>query len=243
MYGRPSKRMRRIKPVARVGAVDINVRYDILAHQRSGKGRSDEFDDVLEGEVLFKLDSGNFYRDNSLHVLSCLNLMPENKQEAADAQPFNGDRKPPQWIVAGVAVTGFSPRTDVYEQGFVLQVSGLTSVFNNSGKLINAGDNVYVTASDSAPTPTGIPHNKKLLQLVTDTGVEGKKLVDSGDAQFLGTCAKGGPSKSTIDIVLHQCGPANVPPAPVKNLNAAARFTRPAASVPKPKAKKSKSSK
>ena len=217
--------MRRIKPVARVGAVDLNCRYDIYAHKTRVRAAdtSDECFDVHEGEVVYKSDSGNFYRDNSLHVMSCTNGL-------------NGT-----WKVAGVAVTGFSPRTDVYEQGFVIQCSGLTSIFNNSNATINAGENVYVVQSDTAPTPTGVPRSKKLLQLVTDTGDERLPV----GAQFLGTCAKGGSSKSTIDIVLHQCGPANITGNVAENLNepVAARFTSAAASVPKPKAKKSKSSK
>lgn len=223
MYGRPSKRMRRIKPVARVGAVDLNCRYDIHAHKTRVRSAdtTDECFDVHEGEVVYKSESGNFYRDNSLHVMSCTNGL-------------EGD-----WKVAGVAVTGFSPRTDVYEQGFVIQVSGLTSIFNNSENTINAGENVYVVNAASAPTPTGVPRSKKLLQLVTDTREEG---LPEG-AQFLGTCAKGGSSKSTIDIVLHQCGPSNINAEENLVDNAAARFTKPAASLSKSRAKKSKSSK
>lgn len=227
MYGRPSKRMRRIKPVARVGAVDLNCRYDIHAHKmrKTAADTSDECFDVHEGEVVYKSNSGNFYRDNSLHVMSCTNGLDDT------------------WKVAGVAVTGFSPRTDVYEQGFVIQVSGLTSIFNNSNATINAGENVYVVKAPNAPTPTGVPRSKQLLQLVTDT----KEQELPADAQFLGTCAKGGSSKSTIDIVLHQCGPAKINANVAENLEedkVGARFTRPAASVPKPRAnKKSKSSK
>ena len=76
MYGRPSKRMRRIKPVARVGAVDINVRYDIYGRQslKDKDGScSDECYDILEGEVLYAKTGANYYRNNSLHLLSCVN--------------------------------------------------------------------------------------------------------------------------------------------------------------------------
>lgn len=180
MYGRPSKRFRRIKPVARVGAIDINVRYDIQQFQLNRQRATDECFDVLEGEVLFKAPAGDFYRDNSLHVLSCL-----EGQEAFE--------------VAGVAVTGFSPRTDVYEQGFVLQVSGLTTIYNNSGNTINAGEEVFVELPDlrqnvvQDQNPNGVPRTKKLLKLTTDP-----------NEHFLGTCVKGGPKKGTIDIVLHK---------------------------------------
>ncbi len=184
MYGRPSKRFRRIKPVARVGAIDINVRYDIQQFQLHRKSATDECFDILEGEVLFKVPAGNFYRDNSLHVLSC----------------HEGQNN---FEVAGVAVTGFSPRTDVYEQGFVLQASGLTSIYNNSANTINAGSDVYVRFGNNDSfrrNPNGVPHKKKLLQLVT---IPANAAVPAG-TKFLGTCVKGGPSKGTIDVVLHK---------------------------------------
>lgn len=198
MYGRPSKRFRRIKPVARVGAIDINVRYDIQQFQVNRKKATDECFDILEGEVLFKVKAGNFYRDNSLHVLSC----------------HEGQRDANEWSVAGVAVTGFSPRTDVYEQGFVLQASGLTSIYNNSPNTINAGSDVYVKFGpddndDRQRNPNGVPRKKKLLQLTTVP-----------NRHFLGTCVKGGPSKGTIDVVLHKHPSSafvNVVQAPAQN--------------------------
>ena len=151
MYGsRPSKRQRRIKPIARIGAVDVTVRYDIhgLQKARGNSNCSDECFDVLEGELLFReAAKGNFYRDNSLHVMSCAAGLP-------------GEAK-----FAGVAVTGFSPRTDVYEQGFVTQISGLCSVFNNSGGAFTAGESVHVTFSKNSSTsnnPNGVPYKKVL---------------------------------------------------------------------------------
>ena len=231
MYGRPSKRMRRIKPVARVGAVDLNCRYDI----HSQKVNAEKLIIVPVTSVMISskaklyLKPKKHHRNNNLHVLSCTNGLDDDK-----------------WTVAGVAVTGFSPRTDVYEQGFVIQVSGLTSIFNNSPGTINAGDNVYVSVSGSAPNPTGVPRTKQLLQLTTSE-VEG--------SQLLGMCAKGGAKQSTIDIVLHRGGSSRVPSSAASSSSAeskddnatfeepvAARF-RAGASVAKPKAKKSKSSK
>lgn len=192
MYGRPSKRFRRIKPVARVGAIDINVRYDIQQFQLNRQKATDECFDVLEGEVLFKTPDGDFYRDNSLHVLSCF-----------EGQ-YNAQERPKDFSVAGVAVTGFSPRTDVYEQGFVLQVSGLTTIYNNSGKTINAGEEVFVMAPNGNAVqdqnPNGVPRTKKLLKLFAPAA-NGEV---PANAKFLGTCVKGGPKKGTIDIVLHK---------------------------------------
>lgn len=184
MYARPSKRQRRIKPIARIGAVDVTVRYDIVGHQkqRTAGKCSDECFDVMEGELLFHREKSNFYRDNSLHVMSCL-----NGTTAGDDLKF-----------AGVAVTGFSPRTDVYEQGFVTQISGLCSVFNNSGGYFPAGETVSVDfSSDGNNNPNGVPYRKKLVKLV------------KGDSNPIGICVKGGANKSTIDIILHRSGNQN----------------------------------
>lgn len=194
MYGRPSKRMRRIKPVARVGAVDINVRYDIYGRQtlknQQGNGCPDECYDILEGEVLYKLKQGSFYRENSLHLLSCTNgLLSTAELEAVQDK----------WEPCGVAVTGFSPKVDVYEQGFVLQVSGLTTIYNNSGGSINAGDSVYVNLETGNPVnnPTGVPLSKKLLVL------------NKAEGKMIGTCVRGGRNKESIDVVLHRCTDSN----------------------------------
>ena len=74
MYNnRPSKRFRRVKPVARVGAVDISVRYD-LRNYKTNNGQARVVPaSVLIIEVLFKPKGANIYRNNSLHVLSCSN--------------------------------------------------------------------------------------------------------------------------------------------------------------------------
>lgn len=185
MYARPSKRQRRIKPIARIGAVDVTVRYDLVGMQKQrASGCSDECFDVMEGELLFSRKESNFYRDNSLHVMSCLNGV-EDKEKLE---------------FAGVAVTGFSPRTDVYEQGFVTQISGLCSVYNNSGDYIPAGATVYAKyeldagRSMNTNNPAGVPYRKRLVTLSK-----------TGD-QAIGTCVKGGGNKATIDIILHRCG-------------------------------------
>lgn len=196
MYNnRPSKRFRRVKPVARVGAVDISVRYDLRNYKTNNgqaRGCSSECFDILEGEVLFKPRGANIYRNNSLHVLSCSN--------------GSNDIGAPH--VCGVAVTGFNLKHDVYEQGFVMQASGLCTIFNNSGENIPAGEPIYVKFnprdSDGKPirnssNPQGIPLEKQLLQLVT----KGNDNVQPEKSSFLGTCVKGGKNKSNIDIVLH----------------------------------------
>lgn len=197
MYARPSKRQRRIKPIARIGAVDVTVRYDLVGMQKQrASGCSDECFDVMEGELLFSRNKSNFYRDNSLHVMSCLNGIKATQKNSAGEDV----EQDPGLDFAGVAVTGFSPRTDVYEQGFVTQISGLCSVYNNSGEYIPAGAPVYAQyildtgSSMNTNNPAGVPYRKRLVTLSKKGG------------QPIGTCVKGGGNKATIDIILHRCG-------------------------------------
>lgn len=174
MYGqRPNKRQRRIKPVARLGAVDIAVRYDIHNGRRIGNPENRV---IHEGELVFSVHGASLYRDNSLHVLS----NHEGKSEIH---------------FAGVAVTGFDPKHDVYEQGFVIQVSGLCSIFNNSGKTILPGQPLYALADRPATDQLGNRHDKKLLKLST---------IPAGNVGFVGTCVRGGRKGTTIDVVLHR---------------------------------------
>lgn len=176
MYGvRPSFRQRRIKPIARAGAIDVAVRYDIHAAREQVNHESSN---VLEGELVFSTESSNLYRDHSLHVLSNLALVRNKKVK-----------------FQGVAVTSFDAKHDVYEQGFVIQVSGLCSVFNNSEGTINPGQKVYAVTAPSHHTAGGTPFEKRPLRLTT---------LQKPDHQFVGTCVKGGQRRATIDIVLHR---------------------------------------
>ena len=174
MYGqRPNKRQRRIKPVARLGAVDIAVRYDI----HNGRSIGNPENRVIhEGELVFSVKGASVYRDNSLHVLS-------NHETNSEIH------------FAGVAVTGFDPKHDVYEQGFVIQVSGLCSIFNNSGNTILPGQPLYALKADPATDQLGNRHDKKVLKLTT---------LPTGNVGFVGTCVRGGRKGTTIDVVLHR---------------------------------------
>ena len=176
MYGqRPNKRQRRIKPVARLGAVDIAVRYDIHNGRRIGNPENRV---IHEGELVFNVHGASVYRDNSLHVL-------------ADTDGAQGKNV----HFAGVAVTGFDPKHDVYEQGFVIQVSGLCSIFNSSGQTILPGQPLYALRAAPASDQLGIRHDKKVLKLST---------LPAGNVGFVGTCVRGGRKGTTIDVVLHR---------------------------------------
>ena len=179
MYGqRPNKRQRRIKPVARLGAVDIAVRYDIHNGRRIGNPENRV---IHEGELVFSVHGASLYRDNSLHVLS-----DTDGAEGKNVQ------------FAGVAVTGFDPKHDVYEQGFVIQVSGLCSIFNNSGKTILPGQPLYALNLKRGGDQLGLRHDKKHLVIGT------KPTDETPVAGFVGTCVRGGRKGTTIDVVLHR---------------------------------------
>lgn len=179
MYGqRPNKRQRRIKPVARLGAVDIAVRYDIHNGRRIGNPENRV---IHEGELVFSVHGASLYRDNSLHVLA-----DTAGAEGQDVQ------------FAGVAVTGFDPKHDVYEQGFVIQVSGLCSIFNSSGKTILPGQPLYALNLNRGADQLGLRHDKKHLVIGT------KPTDDTSVAGFVGTCVRGGRKGTTIDVVLHR---------------------------------------
>lgn len=192
MYGpRPPKRQRRIKPIARVGAVDIAVRYDIA---NAGQDRGNEEANVCEGELVYSVVGGSApYRDdNSLHVLSHVGL----------AKVPTKDK-----IFQGVAVTPFNAKSDVYQQGFVIQVAGMCSIFNNSGKNINAGDDVFVNLDGTnTHVPGGVPYKKKLIQLVSvpDITTVGEEAPVIAGLTFIGVCVKGGRPGCTIDVVLQR---------------------------------------
>ena len=194
MYGpRPSKRQRRIKPIARVGAVDIAVRYDIA---NAGEDRGNEEANVCEGELVYSVVGGSApYRDdNSLHVLSHVGLVKK-----PDANPsINKEIK-----FQGVAVTPFNAKSDVYMQGFVIQTAGMCSIFNNSKTNINAGDDVFVNLDGTnTHVPGGVPYKKKLIQLVSVP--DSKKTQDITGLTFIGVCVKGGRPGCTIDVVLQR---------------------------------------
>lgn len=181
MYGqRPNKRQRRIKPVARLGAVDIAVRYDIHNGRRIGNPENRV---IHEGELVFSVHGASLYRDNSLHVLS-------------DTDGANGQ----DVQFAGVAVTGFDPKHDVYEQGFVIQVSGLCSIFNNSGKTILPGQPLYALNLKRGADQLGLRHDKKHLVIGTKPPSDD----ETSHVGFVGTCVRGGRKGTTIDVVLHR---------------------------------------
>ena len=123
---------RRIKPFARATSFDINVAFDIRHYQQVKYGNvidpyfpavgTDEAFQVLEGEVLMQHDKPNIrrYGDHQMHVFSFANGLKGRGRSLQASAPDDG--QPSKRAVlkglryAGVAVTGFTPEKDVFEQ-------------------------------------------------------------------------------------------------------------------------------
>lgn len=211
-----STKRRRIKPFARPTAFDINVAFDIRHYQECKYGKaggskqyfsgknSDEGYNVMEGEVLMKLDRPQVkrYGDHQMHVFSFANgLQGVDKKSTMK-----------QLRYAGVAVTGFAPEKDVFEQGFVLSMGGLNTLFNNGKGPIFPGDIICADIPDpkdrkSRFTQTGVPHDKvqftltTLSQLRDDLGGD----VELASRFIIGTALSYSRPGNGVDVVLHRC--------------------------------------
>ena len=167
-----SAKRRRIKPLARPTSFDINVSFDIRHYQNVKYGNivnpyfnavaGGEAFNVMEGELLmkFKKGAGVTYRDHQLHAFSFANglkvpAVPRpsvlTASKANDLSNNDTAESTTQRFLvlnqlrfAGVAVTGFKPEADVFEQGFVSTLGGLNTIFNNGKDTIHAGDTLAV---------------------------------------------------------------------------------------------------
>jgi hypothetical protein len=227
-----SQKRRRIKPFARPTSFDINVVYDIRHYQSIKYGNvidpyfpahgTDEAYHVLEGEILMQTATPQVrrYGDHQMHVFSFANGLK------ADGAVLNASHKeeeetPDKAAVleglkyAGVAVTEFSPEKDIFEQGFVMTMAGLNTIFNNGNKIIYPGDVVcadipYVAAKGvrkNRALQTGIPREK--LQFVVTPYRDLLAAVGNDDelaSRFImGTALSYSRPGSSVDIVLHRC--------------------------------------
>lgn len=254
-----SQKRRRIKPFARPTSFDINVVYDIRHYQAIKYGNvidpyfpalgTDEAFHVLEGEVLMQTLSPGVrrYGDHQMHVFSFANGLQANKVvlNASYGQitledGTKEDILPPAKAsildglkYAGVAVTEFSPEKDIFEQGFVMTMAGLNTIFNNGKDIIYPGD---VICAD-IPTPskkgaarknralqTGIPR-EKLQFIVTPFNILADEL-GRGEATdksralasrfVMGTALSYSRPGSSLDVVLHKCNMIVVKRPPVQ---------------------------
>jgi hypothetical protein len=229
-----SAKRRRIKPFARPTSFDINAAYDIRHFQHIKYGNvidpyfpavgTDEAFQVMEGEILMQNKGGNVgrYGDHQLHCFSFANgLEGDESVLQASAPGFDvvekGVDKDKKAVLskikyAGVAVTGFKPEVDVYEQGFVLTVAGLNTLFNNGRRTIYPGDIICADIPNPAnrgqrknrALQSGVPHEK--LQFVVTPYETLKTQVGDLAADFImGTALSYSKPGSPVDVVLHRC--------------------------------------
>lgn len=238
-----SAKRRRIKPLARPTSFDINVSFDIRHYQNIKYGNvinpyfnavaTGEAFNVMEGEILmkFKKGAGVTYRDHQLHAFSFANgLKPSGSAVAlnASANFIGGDDERAarydilnQLEFAGIAVTGFKPEVDVFEQGFVSTLGGLNTIFNNGRNNIHAGDKLAVDLPHTVATnlkkrralQTGVPTEK--LQFVVrpfdDMVAEYSNGNNTAQASvtlapyIIGTALSYSRPGQPVDIVLHRC--------------------------------------
>ena len=153
---------RRVKPYARPTSFDSNVLYDIRQYQLNKYGSmasdtkdvehkvsgGDEIFHVVEGEILMRKKTSPYYSNGNLHCFSHVNGL--SKQEYKDME------------YVGVAVTGFAPEREVYEQGFVANFGGLNTLYNNSSSTIKPGDLIVaaIPQGQSSQYQEGVPRAK-----------------------------------------------------------------------------------
>ena len=228
MYSNAKRR--RIKPFARPTSFDINVAFDIRHYQRIKYGNvidpyfpsvgTDEAFQVMEGEVLMQTNTPGIrrYGDHQMHVFSFANGL---KGEGSVLNASSAARPEKAAIMknlkyAGVAVTGFTPEKDVFEQGFVLTMAGLNTIFNNGASTLYPGDLLCADIPNPADKgkrknralQTGIPHEK--LQFVVTpyggaNGLESQLGPKLASRFIMGTVLSYSRPGAPVDIVLHKC--------------------------------------
>ena len=213
-----SSKRRRIKPFARPTSFDFNAAYDIRHFQRIKYGQvtsalmptgrmTEEAYQVMEGEVLMQntLPSVRRYGDHQMHVFSFANGLGAGIE--SDDYSANHQQLLEGLQYAGVAVTGFQPETDVFEQGFVVTVAGLNTLFNNGASTLYPGD---IICAD-IPNPkdrsrqTGIP-NGKIQFVVSPYKVLKDQIGPQNASRFImGTALSFAKPGDPVDVVLHRC--------------------------------------
>jgi hypothetical protein len=229
---------RRIKPFARVTSFDINVAYDIRHYQHIKYGNvidpmfpsvgTDEAFKVSEGEILMQTNNptARRYGDHQMHVFSFANGLKGDERrlnasggsiETDEYVNYKGGEKASvmrKLRYAGVAVTEFTPEKDVFEQGFVMTMGGLNTLFNNGSTVIYPGDIICADIPNAADKgarknramQTGVPHDK--LQFVVTTLAQLSGDLDDNELAsrfIMGTALSFSRPGSPLDVVLHRC--------------------------------------
>ena len=243
-----NKKRRRIKPFARPTSFDFNAVFDLRHYQKVKFGNtggdslyrssnSDEDFQIMEGEVLMQQDDTigiRRYGDHQMHCFGFANgllkTLETDKLILDLDKNFNvlkGKTKALlQLKYAGVAVTGFKPDTDIYEQGFVVTVAGLNTLFNNGQGPLFLGDIICadVPPADKDGTDRrgrnrsnaqgGIPGSKYQFTVTSFTDLKKALVAENlSPAQaerlaskfIMGTAMSFSKRGSPVDVVLHRC--------------------------------------
>ena len=224
-----SKR-RRIKPFARPTAFDTNCAYDLRHYQKIKFGNvvdpyfpavtTDEAFNVLEGEVCMMFDrhtnaTVRRYGDHNMHVFSFANgLKAAGSTLNASSGAFGQKAAVMAGLkYAGIAVTEFKPGQDVFEQGFVVTMGGLNTLYNNGNSTIYPGDTICADLPSTVgrgqtknrALQTGVPR-EKLQFVVTPYETLKLELGETGAAKFImGTALSYSRPGNPVDVVLHKC--------------------------------------
>ena len=226
-----SQKRRRIKPFARPTSFDINVVYDIRHYQSVKYGNvvdpyfpahgTDEAYHVLEGEILMQTVTPQIrrYGDHQMHVFSFANGLKAGGS-TLNASHDKDNEMPDKSAVleglkyAGVAVTEFSPEKDIFEQGFVMTMAGLNTIFNNGASIIYPGDVVCADipfasakgARKNRALQTGIPREKLQFVVTPLRDILAQGVTEPLASRFImGTALSYARPGSSVDIVLHRC--------------------------------------
>lgn len=226
-----SQKRRRIKPFARPTSFDINVVYDIRHYQSVKYGNvidpyfpahgTDEAYHVLEGEVLMQTATPQVrrYGDHQMHVFSFANGLKANGSVLNASHDANKETPDKAAVLsglkyAGVAVTEFSPEKDIFEQGFVMTVAGLNTIFNNGASIIYPGDVVCADIPFAAAKggrknralQTGVPREKLQFVVTPMRDLIAQEVSEEIASRFImGTALSYSRPGSSVDIVLHRC--------------------------------------
>jgi len=228
-----NKKRRRIKPFARPTSFDFNAVYDLRHYQKvkygaapvngeriyKGSTSIEDFQ-IMEGEILMHHDESKAVRRYGDHQMHCFGFAAGLLKKPTTPSDANDASKKQRRIdaidqlkYAGVAVTGFKPETDIYEQGFVVTVAGLNTIFNNGEHNIYPGDIICASVppvdgprgNNRANAQGGIPGTKFQFTVTPYDKMVKEFGQPIASKMIMGTAMSFSKKGSPLDVVLHRC--------------------------------------